>query len=256
MDHSDFVQKFLVEPGVEIGAFKTPIPGIRPIYVDRFREFANEVTHGEFYGDACELPFHDSSLRYVATSHVIEHTANPLAAFREWYRVLRHRGVIYMVVPDRRRTWDHLRPLTPVSHMIDDFRREVTQVDGTHIDDFAFGVDWRTFSPDTPAEAIETERASLADRYRAAVAEGNEINIHFHTFEPESMVELLEKAAHELGVPGRIHVERIVDDFPSTNPIGFLVVARVTKTLRKRFQDAKARLIERQQLLRADARRL
>ena len=256
MEHLDLVFRFLHEPGVEIGAFKTPVPGIRPFYVDRFREFANEPTHAEYFGDACALPFHDSSLRYVATSHVIEHVANPLAAFREWYRVLRHRGIIYMVVPDRRRTWDHPRPLTPVDHMIDDFHCGVTQSDGTHVDDFVFGVDWTTFSPGTPAESIETERSTLAGRYHEAVADGNEINIHFHTFEPESMRQLVEKANDELGVPGRLEIELEVPDFPASNPIGFLVVARVNKTLRERIQSAVTQWSKRQPPLRADGARL
>ncbi|HEY5551003.1 MAG TPA: methyltransferase domain-containing protein, partial [Opitutaceae bacterium] len=147
MENTDIVPRYLAGSGVEIGAFKTPIPGIRPVYVDRFANYAGEPTHADFYGDACELPFHDSSLRYVASSHVLEHVANPFAALAEWFRVLKHGGCIYMVVPDRRRTFDHARPLTDVAHMLADFRNGTTQSDATHIDDFVHGVDWRTFSP-------------------------------------------------------------------------------------------------------------
>lgn len=256
MEHLDVVPEFLAEPGVEIGAFKTPIPGIQPTYVDCFREFGNEPTKADYYGTACELPFHDSSLRYVATSHVIEHVANPLAALREWYRVLRHRGVIYLVVPDRRLTWDEPRTLTAVEHSIEDFQRGVTQVDGTHIDDFTFGVDWSRFSPDTPAHAIDTARHALAGRYRAAIAEGNEINIHFHTYEPDSMARLVAQADAVLGLPGRIQVERVIPDFPASNPIGFLIVARVRKSLRERIDAVIARVFMRRPALRADARPL
>lgn len=256
MEHLDVVPQFLAEPGVEIGAFKTPIPGIQPTYVDCFPEFGNEPTKADYFGTACELPFHDSSLRYVATSHVIEHVANPLAAFREWYRVLRHRGVIYMVVPDRRLTWDSTRSLTPVEHGIEDFRRDVTQVDGTHIDDFVFGVDWSRFSPDTPEHAIETERHALADRYRAAIAGGSEINIHFHTYEADSMVQLVAQADTVLALPGRIQVERVLPNFPSSNPIGFLIVARVRKSVRERIDGGIARVFKHRTALRADARPL
>jgi SAM-dependent methyltransferase len=253
MEHLDIVPHFLAEPGVEIGAFKTPIPGIQPIYVDRFHEFAHEPTKADYYGDACALPFHDSSLRYVATSHVIEHVANPLAAIREWYRVLRHRGIIYMVVPDRRMTWDQPRPLTPVEHSVEDFRRGVTQVDGTHIDDFAFGVDWSRFSPDTPAHAVEAERRAMADRFHTAIADGKEINIHFHTYEPDSMARLVALADTALGIPGRISVERVIPDFPTSDPVGFLVVARVRKSLRERIHAVLARVTKHRSPLRADA---
>ena len=96
--HEAIAPGLLASPGVEIGAFKTPIPGITPIQVDLLAEFAREPTLAEYMGSAIDLPFEDSSLNYVASSHVIEHVANPLAAFQEWYRVLRHGGVIYMVV--------------------------------------------------------------------------------------------------------------------------------------------------------------
>lgn len=91
MNHSDVVPKYLTGLGVEIGAFKTPIPGVKPIYVDLFSHYAGEATLAEYYGDACSLPFYDSSLHYVATSHVLEHVANP------------HRGIERMV--SRVRTW-------------------------------------------------------------------------------------------------------------------------------------------------------
>ena len=45
-------------------------------------------------------------------------------------------GIIYMVVPDRRHTWDHARPLTPPEHMWEDYIAGTSQVDGTHINDF------------------------------------------------------------------------------------------------------------------------
>ncbi len=229
MEHLDFVSTYLAGTGVEVGAFKTPIPGIRPIYVDRFREYAGEPTLAEYYGDACDLPFEDSSLDFVATSHVLEHVANPLAALREWHRVLRHGGIIYMVVPDRTLTFDRLRALTPVGHLLDDFRKEVTQVDGTHIDDFVFGVDWALFSPGTPAGDEMPAREALAENYRRSVKSGLEINIHFHTFERASAVEMIAAGNASKVWNGSIQVIEGADRFPGSNPNGFLLIARVLK---------------------------
>ena len=78
MDHPELVARYLKEPGVEIGAFKTPIPGIKPTYVDRFPIYAGEPTLADYYGDACDLPFLDSTLGDAASWHVLEHVANPL----------------------------------------------------------------------------------------------------------------------------------------------------------------------------------
>src|SRR5471032_2472484 len=77
MTHEEKVARWIGpgKIGVEIGAFKSPIPGLapRPIYVDRFRDYAGERCLADYYGDATELPFRDNSLDYVVTSHVLEH---------------------------------------------------------------------------------------------------------------------------------------------------------------------------------------
>jgi SAM-dependent methyltransferase len=250
MEHTDTAPRYLQGRGVEIGAFKTPIPGIKPVYVDRFAVYANERTHAEYYGDACDLPFHDSSLQYVASSHVLEHVANPLAALAEWFRVLEHGGCIYMVVPDRRSTFDHRRPLTEVAHMLDDYRRGTTQSDATHLDDFVYGIDWRTFSPATDPANEKGARDELAGTYRRSVAAGLEINIHFHTFETSSVIALIETGNRESIWGGTIRVVETAGEFPSSNPNGFLVIARVHKRMGARWK-----ALWSPKGLRADARR-
>jgi SAM-dependent methyltransferase len=238
MEHIDIIPKTLGGIGVEIGAFKTPLPGIKPIYLDRFSEYAGEPTLADYYGDACDLPFYGSSLDYVASSHVLEHVANPLAALREWYLALRHGGIIYLVIPDRRKTFDHPRSLTAPEHLLDDFRRGTTQVDGTHIEDFVHGVDWRMFSPSTPVEETPAAREALLAGYRHAILNGMEVNIHFHTFEPPSAVAAIELGNRARVWPGRIKVRMVTEGFPASNPNGFLIIAEVRKTVRERIRAA------------------
>ena len=236
MNHSDLVPKYLHGQETEIGAFKTPIPGIQSIQVDRFAEYANERTIADYYGEASDLPFRDSSLDYVASSHVLEHSANPAQALWEWVRVLRHQGIIYVIVPDRRLTFDHPRPLTSVSHMIDDFRAHKTQSDGTHVEEFVFGVDWPAFSPGTPAEKIAEARQAAAEHYRHAVAENKELNIHFHTFELATLRGLVEEGNRQGLWPAHIEILETAESFPSDAPNGILLVGRVHKPLSARIK--------------------
>jgi SAM-dependent methyltransferase len=215
--------------GVEIGAFKTPIPGIRPFYVDRFEEYANEPCLADYWGDAAALPFRDHALDYVASSHVLEHTANPVAALFEWARVTRHGGILYIVVPDRRYTFDHTRELTPPEHMMEDFALGTTFTDGTHISDYLDRLDWTRWNPAaTPAQnAAKREELRLA--YTTAVAAGNEINIHFHVFELSNLIELIGLMNR---YPRRLSTLEIADraeNFPAQCPNGFLLVLRVRK---------------------------
>ncbi len=217
--------------GVEIGAFKTPIPGIRPYYVDRFKEYANERCLGDFWGDAAQLPFRDNSLDYVATSHVLEHAANPVAALFEWTRVLRDGGIIYMVVPDRRYTFDHPRELTAPDHMMEDFARGTTPSDGTHVGDYLDGIDWSRQNPAaSPGENAAT-RESLRSAYTEAVEKGNEINIHFHVFELSNLTALIGLMNRHPQRPGDLEIVDTAERFPASRPDGILMVLRAHKRL-------------------------
>lgn len=251
MTHQDTVARWLAPLeasggiGVEIGAFKTPVPGITPFYVDRFHEYAGARCLADYYGDAANLPFRNSSLDYVVTSHVLEHTADPVAALAEWYRVLRPGGIIYLVVPDRRFTWDHERPLTSVEHMLEDFERRTTAVDATHIDEFVDQVDWSTYSPGTAPPDVAAKKNELKSTYHAAVAAGNEINIHFHVFEPSNVMALIERLRTWPRTRFRWRLVGQAERFPSSNPNGFLAIVQVDKTWRDTFRGACNRLQQR-----------
>lgn len=243
MTHADKVERWLAPlenvggVGVEIGAGSSPVPGIWPFYVDCFKEFGFEACRADYYGHACLLPFHNRSLDYVVASHVLEHVANPVAALAEWLRVLKPGGLIYLVVPDRRQTWDHTRPLTSVDHLLDDYARGTTACDPTHIDDFAFGSDWSRFSPETPPEDVPAKQTELAHGMHAAVARGEDINIHFHTFEPENVLGLVERL--RTWPPDRRFKWELADHaehFPDGNPNGFLAVIRVNHGWRERAE--------------------
>jgi SAM-dependent methyltransferase len=216
--------------GAEIGAFKSPVPGISPYYIDRFAEYAGERALIDYIGDVNALPFRDSSLAYVATCHVLEHAPNPVAALWEWARVTRPGGILYLVVPDHRYTFDHTRALTPPAHMIEDFERDTTACDATHLADYLDGIDWSRSHPgDTPPERAAT-RERLRTAYTSALAAGQEINIHFHVFSLQTLTALIALMnAH----PRRTATLTIVDTaerFPVERGDGFLLVLRVVKS--------------------------
>ncbi len=227
--------------GTEIGPGASPVPGLTPppIYVDCFKAFGPDACRADFYGHACRLPFRDHSLDYVIASHVLEHVANPVAALEEWYRVVRPGGIIYLVVPNRRSSWDHTRELTTVEHLLEDYLRGTTAVDGTHIDEFVFGIDWSFYEPATTAEEVPARQALLARGMHEAVARGDDINIHFHTFEPSNLRECLETLTR--WPTRRFHWEIVdfADGFPAESPNGVLAILRVTKGWRARA-DAEA----------------
>ena len=68
----------------------------------------------------------------VASSHTIEHTANPLRALAEYRKVTRPGGHLILVVPHLDGTVDHRRPITSLEHLIEDERNNTPESDATH----------------------------------------------------------------------------------------------------------------------------
>lgn len=246
MNHADFISPYLLGLGTEIGASESPIEGIEAIYVDKFREYANTPCKADYPGEATDLPFFDASLDFVASSHVLEHVANPVNALIEWQRVLKPGGYVYLVLPDRRYTFDRNRELTSPQHMIEDYIAKVDDTDSTHIDDFVFGIDWTEITPGLSEDELAIQRKANAGYHRDQSSQGLEINIHFHVFEPENFTGLLELAGKNNSLPLNLKIVRIVEQFPAPDLNGFLAIlqkpANWASKARLRLHDAKRRI--------------
>lgn len=114
--------------GVEIGGSAHNAFGLNALnvdYTDEFTEFKQgEIDTCGWYlkvdvvapGDA--LPFDNDSMDYVISSHVIEHFYDPVKSIKEWLRVTKPGGMIYIIAPHKERTFDRDRPRTPLSEII------------------------------------------------------------------------------------------------------------------------------------------
>ncbi|HRJ46989.1 MAG TPA: methyltransferase domain-containing protein [Opitutaceae bacterium] len=91
------------------------------------RQFLREAT--ALHGIA------DAGYDFLLSSHCLEHVANPLAALREWHRVVRPGGHLVLILPDPVHTFDHRRPVTTLAHLQEDFARGTGEDDLTHLDE-------------------------------------------------------------------------------------------------------------------------
>lgn len=64
------------------------------------------------------LPFDDNQLDFVISSHVIEHFYDPIAAIKEWLRVTKHGGLVFMIVPHKDRIFDRDEQETTAEELI------------------------------------------------------------------------------------------------------------------------------------------
>ena len=125
--------------GLEIGGSAHNSFGLKTRNVDNTAEltcFKQEEI--KLFGEALpvdivspgdQLPFEDSSVDFVISSHVIEHFPDPIKALKEWYRVVKPGGYLYIIAPHKERTFDKERNRSTLAELIE--RHETGKVPET-----------------------------------------------------------------------------------------------------------------------------
>jgi SAM-dependent methyltransferase len=136
-----------------------------------------------FIREATELRgFPNEKYDFVLSSHSLEHTSNPVKALKEWRRVVKDSGTFVIVLPDFRRTFDHRRAPTPVSHMLEDYEKGTDETDLTHLPEI---LDLHDLSRDPWAGTKE-------NFYRRSLQNFENRCLHHHVFDEHNSRELLE----------------------------------------------------------------
>jgi hypothetical protein len=191
VDHRDWRRHFagrLHGRGLELGPLHRPLPpheGMQMTYMDRAdretlrREFpavARDIVPVDVIDDAETLAtVADGQFDFLVAAHVIEHMRNPIGALVNWLRVVRDGGLVYLIVPDKRRTFDRLRVRTTLEHMVLDYEQPSRERDFEHFLDYAVFVH----------HAMTDQAIGEASRLRDI-----DYSIHFHVFLPQDVVRL------------------------------------------------------------------
>jgi SAM-dependent methyltransferase len=170
--------------------------------------------------------FPDDSQDFVIASHVLEHLANPLAMLGEIHRVLRPGALLVLLLPDRHRTFDCDRSPTPLTHLVDEYRADVREVDDAHILDFVIATSHRG-QPREPAEVSPEE----IDLHRQR-------SVHVHVWDADEFGEVLTYASDEMDLRWTV-VDTMPPDSDGTyrNEFGWLLSKgdQPTTALRRPF---------------------
>jgi SAM-dependent methyltransferase len=206
------LDRYLVGHGLELGPGHVPYPvppGAAVRLVDQWTPDANRVLFYELPDDTT-FPQPDlvanldldrlqavqpDSQDFVIASHILEHLAEPIGMLADIHRVLRPGGVLLLLLPDRRRTFDQNRFGTGLAHVVSEHERGVSIVDDEHIVDFLVhadhlirrqeGVDPEPITP----ELIEAHRLR---------------SIHAHCWTEDEFLDVLLYCARELGLGFRL----------------------------------------------------
>jgi SAM-dependent methyltransferase len=114
--------------------------------------------------------------------------ANPLKALEEWKRVLDQDGVLLLVLPHRDGAFDWRRPITGISHLIQDYEKNVGEDDRTHFPEILALHDVHTCDPkETPEHFRQRCLQNFQNR-----------GMHHHVFDTNTAVEMTHRAAFQV----------------------------------------------------------
>lgn len=110
---------------------------------------------------------------FLISSHCLEHCANTLKTVTEWLRVLKKGGAIMLILPDKKYTFDHNRPVTSFEHFADDFKNNIDERDLTHLAEI---LELHDLSMDLPAGTIGQFKRRSLDNFKNRC-------LHHHVFD-------------------------------------------------------------------------
>lgn len=127
---SELAHKYCIGEGIEIGgAAHNPFnlenciniaPKIDELfYQTAQKSLCNEITKIDLYAPADNIPLNDNSKDYVISSHVVEHIPDLIGAFKEWNRILKKDGIIFIIAPKRNALPSDIgRPLSKIPQFV------------------------------------------------------------------------------------------------------------------------------------------
>lgn len=199
--------KYLAGSGIEIGALHSPQRINKKKCQVRYVDWLNkeglikhnptvlpeDIRDPDIVASATDLSvIANESENFVIANQIVEHLPNPIKALVEFHRVLRKGGILYLSIPDKRYTIDKDRPITTLSHVVGDYKKNTSiENDTNHYEEWAEFVEEKR-----PKES--PLRWKLEDILKVGCA------IHFHVWTPESVVEILNYVKNELKMPFRL----------------------------------------------------
>lgn len=136
----------------------------------------------------CLSSLPEVSYDFILSCHMLEHSANPLRVLCEWKRLLKSGGNLLLILPHRDGTFDHRRPITMLSHLVDDFEKNCSENDPTHLQEIIEMHDMHR----------DPHQAKAADFERWIRANETNRGAHHHVFDIKMSVQMLTQAGFQI----------------------------------------------------------
>lgn len=210
--------RYIRGEGIEIGGLgrTLPIPpGARVRYVDRYDQEGLYKNFPEMIGKKIIKPdivddgetlatVAADSQDFLIANHVVEHFQNPIRFFHNAMRVLRPGGILFLALPEKTKTFDRDRPVTPFAHLAADYEQGPERSKLEHYREYVRLADnhngrqaWRT----------EAEYESLVTKLAA-----DDYSIHFHVWDTTGMVDMLLQLKSRFSLPLELKAQLVSGD--------------------------------------------
>lgn len=153
---------------------------------NNYRYYKNK-TGFQYITEATDLKnISDNSYDFILSSHSLEHIANPVKALKEWFRILKDKGRLILLLPDKNYTFDHRRNYTTFNHLISDYVNNTTEHDTTHFEEIL--------------QKHDEERSKVKYDDCKLMLSNNFIQrcAHHHVFSQEVIKQILEYAGYKV----------------------------------------------------------
>jgi len=130
----------------------------------------------------------NASYDCLLAANCLEHIANPLKALFEWRGILNSDGLLLLILPHKAGTFDWRRPTTSLSHIVEDYDRDVGEDDLTHLSEVLALHDLKK---DRPAGTMEQFRKRCSENYFHRA-------IHHHVFDTPTAVALVDRSGFQV----------------------------------------------------------
>jgi SAM-dependent methyltransferase len=97
------------------------------VYEQEEVRLCGEYARLDFICEGDSLPFPDNYFDFVLCSHVLEHFHDLIKAVEEWLRVVKDRGLVFVIFPHKLRTFDKDKPRTKLEELLK--RHELARAD-------------------------------------------------------------------------------------------------------------------------------
>jgi SAM-dependent methyltransferase len=99
-------------------------------------KYGEDKTGYQFICDTINLDRIESNkYDFILSCNNLEHIANPFKALTEWLRIIKQDGLLLLVLPNKASNFDHNRDVTSLEHLIEDFQKNISEEDLTHLNE-------------------------------------------------------------------------------------------------------------------------